>query len=74
MKFEKTKICHRYTTGLCVLTLGGSNGETVSTRHFSHYLSSKGPNKDLDTLVFLKVFNTQLPILVATEGDQTTTL
>lgn len=56
---------------VCVLTLSGCNGEAISTRHFVHYLSPKGTNKDLDTLVFLKVFNTQLPVLVATKGDQT---
>lgn len=56
-----------------VLTLSGCNGEAISTRHFGHYLPSKGSNKDLDTQVFLKVLHTLLPVLVATKGDETTT-
>lgn len=68
-----TNYCHRCTAGLYVLTLSGCNGEAVSTWRFGHHFPSKGSNKDLDTLVFLKVFHAQLSVLVATKGDQTTT-
>lgn len=56
-----------------VPTLCRCNGEVVSTGDFGHYLPSKRSNKDLDTVVFLKVLHTQLSILVAAKGHQTTT-
>lgn len=56
-----------------VLTLCGCYGESISARHFGHYLPPKGANEDLDTLVLLEVLHTQLSILVAAKGDQTTT-
>lgn len=68
-----TDYCHRWTTGLYVLTLSGCNGEAISTRHLGHYFPSKGSNKDLDTLVFFEVLHAQLSVLIATKGDQTTT-
>lgn len=68
-----TDCCHRWTTGLYVLTLSGCNGEAISTWHLGHYFPSKGSDKDLDTLVFFEVLHAQLAILVATKGDQTTT-
>ena len=57
-----------------VLTLSGCNGKSISTRHFGHHLPSKWSDKDLDTLVPLKILHAQLPILVATKGDETTSL
>lgn len=73
VNMKATCYCYRCTTTLHAPTLSGCDGEAVSTRHFGHRLASKGSEEELDSLMFLKVFHTQLSVLVAPEGDQTTT-
>ena len=53
------------------LTVGGSDGKSVPTGHFSHRVPPEGSHQHLDPLVLPEVLHAQLAVLVAAKRNQT---